>query len=117
MVGAHQVEYSRNVAEQTVHAAVDAARILGSERATGLVNAVLRHYLAEHAVLLARVDQELPGRTAHPAWLVERLSGVVGETCEGLLAANNAHPPLTLRVDLSRASAADYRGPAARGRD
>jgi 16S rRNA (cytosine967-C5)-methyltransferase len=109
-VGAHQIEYSRNVAQQTVHAAVDAARILGSERATGLVNAVLRRYLAEHAVLLARVDQELPGRTAHPAWLVERLSGAWGEACEGLLAANNAHPPLTLRVDLSRASAADYVG-------
>src|SRR5262249_26885805 len=27
-VGAHQIEYSRNVPEQTVHAAVDAARIL-----------------------------------------------------------------------------------------
>jgi 16S rRNA (cytosine967-C5)-methyltransferase len=107
-VSAHQIEYSRNVPEQTVHAAVDAARILGSERATGLINAVLRRYLAEHAVLLARVDQELPGRTAHPAWLVERLCAAWGGASEALLAANNAHPPLTLRVDLSRASAAGY---------
>jgi len=107
-VSAHQIEYSRNVPEQTVHAAVDAARILGSERATGLVNAVLRRYLAEHTVLLARVDQELPGRTAHPAWLVERLSAAWGEACEGILTANNAHPPLTLRVHLSRTSAAEY---------
>ena len=103
-VSAHQIEYSRNVPEQAVHAAVDAARILGSERATGLVNAVLRRYLAEHAALLARVDQELPGRTAHPAWLVERLLTAWDGACEELLAANNAHPPLTLRVDLSRVS-------------
>src|ERR1700745_2697427 len=30
-VSAHQIEYSRNVPEETVHAAVDAARILGAE--------------------------------------------------------------------------------------
>ena len=107
-VSAHQIEYSRNVPEHTVHAAVDAARILGSERATGLVNAVLRRFLAEHAALLARVDQGLAGRTAHPAWLVDRLGSVWGDSCEGILAANNAHPPMTLRVDLSRTSAADY---------
>ncbi|HUL47438.1 MAG TPA: 16S rRNA (cytosine(967)-C(5))-methyltransferase RsmB [Steroidobacteraceae bacterium] len=107
-VSAHQIEYSRNVPEQTVHAAVDAARILGAERATGLVNAVLRRYLAEHAALLARVDQDLAGRTAHPAWLVDRLRAVWGESCEGILAANNAHPPMTLRVDLSRTTAAEY---------
>ena len=107
-VSAHQIEYSRNVPEQTVHAAVDAARILGSERATGLVNAVLRRYLAEHAVLLARVDKELAARTAHPAWLVDRLSAVWAESCPAMLAANNAHPPMTLRVDLSRTSAAGY---------
>jgi 16S rRNA (cytosine967-C5)-methyltransferase len=107
-VSAHQIEYSRNVPEQTVHAAVDAARILGAGRATGLVNAVLRRYLADHAALLARVDHDLAGRTAHPAWLVERVSAAWGESCAAILAANNAHPPLTLRVDLSRITAADY---------
>ncbi|HYL01868.1 MAG TPA: 16S rRNA (cytosine(967)-C(5))-methyltransferase RsmB, partial [Steroidobacteraceae bacterium] len=107
-VGAHQIEYSRNVPEQTVDAAVDAARILRSDRATGLVNAVLRRYLAEHAALLKRVDQDLARRTAHPAWLVERLSAVWGDSSQAILTANNTHPPMTLRVDLSRSSAADY---------
>lgn len=107
-VGAHQIEYSRNVPEQTVHAAVDAARILESERITGLVNAVLRRYLAGHSALLARVDRELPGRTAHPAWLVERLASAWGESSAAILEANNAHPPLTLRVDLSRTTRTEY---------
>jgi 16S rRNA (cytosine967-C5)-methyltransferase len=107
-VSAHQIEYSRNVPEQTVHAAVDAARILASERATGLVNAVLRRFLAERATLLGAVDRELAGRTAHPAWLVDRLGGAWGDSCEALLAANNAHPPMTLRVDLTRVRRADY---------
>src|SRR5262249_50066904 len=104
----HQIEYSRNVPEQTVHAAVDAARILGSERSTGLVNAVLRRYLAEHSALLMQVDTELPGRTAHPAWLVERMAAAWGDFCQAILEANNVHPPLTLRVDLSRGTRASY---------
>ena len=107
-VSAHQIEYSRNVPEHTVHAAVDAARILGSERATGLVNAVLRRFVAERAALLGRVDRELAGRTAHPAWLVDRLGAAWGESREGILTANNAHPPMTLRVDLTRIGRADY---------
>jgi 16S rRNA (cytosine967-C5)-methyltransferase len=109
IVSAHQIEYSRNVPEQTVHAAVDAARILEAERSTGLVNAVLRRYLAEHQALLSRVDAGLAGRTAHPAWLVERIEAAWGERAPAILEANNAHPPMTLRVDRSRTTVADYR--------
>ena len=36
VASAHQVEYSRNAPQATVHAAVDAARMLKEERATGL---------------------------------------------------------------------------------
>jgi len=68
---AHQIEYSRNPPEVIVHAAVDAARILGHDRASGLVNAVLRKFVAERGALLARVDTTLAGRTAHPEWLVD----------------------------------------------
>ena len=107
-VSAHQIEYSRNVPEQTVHAAVDAARILGSERSTGLVNAVLRRYLAEHERLLERIDAGLAGRTAHPAWLVERIEASWGERAAGILDANNVHPPMTLRVDRSRTTVSNY---------
>ena len=107
-VSAHQIEYSRNVPEQIVDAAVDAARLLRSERATSLVNAVLRRYVSAHAALLTRVDRSLAGRTAHPAWLVERLLAAWGGTAESILSANNAHPPMTLRVDLSRMSRPDY---------
>src|ERR1700731_1029175 len=45
VTAAHQIEYSRNAPEATVHAAVDATRILRKPRASGLVNAVLRRFL------------------------------------------------------------------------
>jgi 16S rRNA (cytosine967-C5)-methyltransferase len=107
-VGAHQVEYSRNVPQAIVHAAVDAARLLGMSRATGLVNAVLRRFVRERSALLERIDATLPARTAHPAWLVERICEAWPQQAAGLLAANNTHPPMTLRVDLSRSTPAAY---------
>jgi len=107
-VAAHQLEYSRNVAEATVHAAVDAARLLGAQRATGLMNAVLRRFVAERASLLARVDEQLPARTAHPAWLVQQIAGAWPGQDLAILAANNGHPPMTVRVDASRVDARAY---------
>jgi 16S rRNA (cytosine967-C5)-methyltransferase len=107
VVSAHQIEYSRNAPEATAHAAVDATRILHHGRASGLVNAVLRRFVAERSTLLARVDAGLPGRTAHPQWLVSRIERE-WPLAESILTANNEHPPFVLRVDLSRKSREAY---------
>ena len=107
-VAAHQVEYSRNPPETTVHAAVDAARLLDAPRLTGLVNAVLRRFVSERGALLAPIDASLAGRTAHPAWLAERVCAAWPGEGVRVLEANNAHPPMTLRVDLTRCTAAEY---------
>jgi 16S rRNA (cytosine967-C5)-methyltransferase len=108
VVSAHQIEYSRNAPQATAHAAVDATRILGQSRASGLVNAVLRRFVAEKGSLLSRVDRKLAGRTAHPQWLVKLLEQAWPESVESILNANNEHPPLVLRVDLARRSRAAY---------
>jgi 16S rRNA (cytosine967-C5)-methyltransferase len=102
---AHQIEYSRNVAESTVNAAVDAARLLGKAPAAALTNALLRRFVRERGAVLARIDGTLPGRTAHPAWLVQKLQEIYPGQALQILAANNGHPPLTLRVDRSRTTA------------
>ena len=109
VASAHQIEYSRNPPEATVHAAVDAARFLKDERATGLVNAVLRRFVRERVALLGRVDEKPSGRTAHPSWLIKRFGNAwPGQACEDLLEANNAHPPMVLRLDVSRRRREDY---------
>jgi 16S rRNA (cytosine967-C5)-methyltransferase len=108
VVSAHQIEYSRNAPQATAHAAVDATRILGQARASGLVNAVLRRFVAEKASLLGGVDRKLAGRTAHPSWLVKLLEREWPESVESMLEANNEHPPLVLRVDLTRKSREAY---------
>ena len=107
-VALHQVEYSRNAPEVIANSAVDATRILNEPRSASLVNAVLRRYVGERATLLQRIDEELAVRTAHPAWLVERICRACGDEAVRLLEANNAHPPMTLRIDLSRTDRAAY---------
>jgi 16S rRNA (cytosine967-C5)-methyltransferase len=109
-VAAHQIEYSRNAPEASVHAAVDAMRLIGATRLAGLANAVLRRFVAERAALFERADRKMPARTAHPAWLVEALCSAWPEQAATLLDANNVHPPMTLRVDLSRTTLEDYQG-------
>jgi len=106
---AHQVVYSRNAPERSVHAAVDAVRLLGKGDAAGLVNAVLRRFVSERSTRLASADEDLAVRSAHPRWLVEALLREWPAEAESILGANNAHPPLTLRIDLARISREAYR--------
>jgi len=108
LVAMHQLEHSRNPPESTAHRAVDAARALGLEHAAGLVNAILRRFLREREMLLAQADADPAVRTAHPEWLVAELMTAWPLAAEAVLEANNAHPPLTLRVDLSRLSRLEY---------
>jgi len=108
LAAAHQIEYSRNPPELSVDAAVNATRALGCARARGLVNAVLRRFTAERAALFAALDTDPAVRSAHPAWLYAALRAAWPAQVEDILAAANAHPPLTLRVDLSRSSRGQF---------
>ena len=63
---AHQVEYSRNAAELTVHAAVDAARLLGEPKAAGFTNAVLRRFVTERGALFGTRGPQARGTHGAP---------------------------------------------------
>jgi 16S rRNA (cytosine967-C5)-methyltransferase len=108
VTAAHQVEYSRGAPETQVHLAVDASRVIGEGPASGMVNAVLRRFVAQRAELLAAVDADLAGRHAHPRWLVDAFVDAWGEHTGAMLAANNRHPPMVLRVDPAQMRVADF---------
>jgi len=108
VTAAHQVEYSRGAPEAQVHLAVDASRVVGEARASGMVNAVLRRFVAQRAELLAAGDEDLARRHAHPRWLVDAIAAAWGEHTAAVLAANNQHPPMALRVDSAQLTVADF---------
>ena len=114
VAAAHQIEHSRAAPEVCVHLAVDAARVLGLERAAGLVNAVLRRFVRERGDIFAALDRDPAVRTAQPAWLVEAVRQAWPAQADAVLDALNVHPPMTLRVVGDRA--AYLAGLAAAGR-
>jgi 16S rRNA (cytosine967-C5)-methyltransferase len=107
-VALHQLDFSRNPPPATVSAAVDAARRLAQPRATGLLNALLRRYLREQELIRARLPAEGEAQTAHPQWLIDALRSAYPEHWRAIVTADNAHPPLTLRLDRSRIESSSY---------
>ena len=108
LCAAHQIEYSRNAPQLTVNGAVDAVRLLREGAAAGLVNAVLRRLVTERERIFTRVDADPARRSAHPRWLFEALQAAWPQQLAALLEANNAHPPLTVRLNPQHCSAEHY---------
>lgn len=107
-VGLYQLADPGQPDYAAVSATVAATRLLGQERAAGLVNASLRRYQREASRLLAGLDADAGARYSHPAWLVGQLRVDWPTDWEAILAANQRHPPFWLRVNRNRASVADY---------
>jgi 16S rRNA (cytosine967-C5)-methyltransferase len=98
---------SGEVAEHAAVAeTVGAAKTMGQARASGFVNAVLRRFQREREQVLAVVDRDLAVRTAHPRWFVDAVGRDSAGALAAILEANNAHPPMWLRVNRMRANVA-----------
>jgi 16S rRNA (cytosine967-C5)-methyltransferase len=107
-VGLLQLQALRIPVHAAVSATVDAAALAGARNARGLVNAVLRRYLRERAALERAMQDEPEARFAHPRWLIDAVrADHAGEWAE-ILDANNAAPPMWLRVNLMRTTRDAY---------
>lgn len=85
-----------------VAATVEAARGLGRDHQSGMVNALLRRALREG----------LPTSTPHahwPSWLRNRIESDWPQDAEAILAASGQAPPMWLRVNRQQANRDDYR--------
>jgi 16S rRNA (cytosine967-C5)-methyltransferase len=112
-LGAYQLLFSERVpATAAVDESVRCLRAAGVERAAGLVNAVLRRLAAEHLALpLPSLAEDPLGHLVHalsiPAWIAERWLGLFGpEQAAALARVSNEAPPLTVRANLQRTTAA-----------
>lgn len=107
-VGLLQLQELRIPPHAAVSATVDAARLLGARNAGGLVNAVLRRFQREREQL-DRAALDFPeAQFAHPRWLIDELRADHPRDWQAILAANNAAPPLWLRVNLARTTREVY---------
>jgi 16S rRNA (cytosine967-C5)-methyltransferase len=111
-LGAYQLIFSERVpATAAVDESVRCIRAAGVERATGLVNAVLRRLASEHEQIpLPKLEDEPVDHLTHalsvPRWIAERWVELYGPAEAAALArASNEPPPLTVRINRRRGSA------------
>jgi len=110
MIGAYQLLYSRIPAHAALSTTVETTRHLGKGWASKLVNGVLRRLQREYDTLASRVDAAEAVRYAQPDWLYQAISSAwPGQSAE-LFDALQQRPPMTLRVDLSQTTRAEYAG-------
>ena len=99
LIGLYQLFYTRIPAHAAIGETVACVDKLKKPSLKGLLNAVLRNAQREHESLLAELDRDPVLHTAHPRWLQKALKAQWPEHWEAICAANNAHPPLILRVN------------------
>lgn len=110
LVGLYQLLYTRVPAHAAIGETVGCADKLKKPWAKALLNAVLRRAQRESETLLAELEHDPVVRTAHPRWLQKSLKAFWPDQWEAICAANNAHPPMILRVNRRHRSRDAYLG-------
>ena len=108
LVALAQLQFTRAKPYAIVDHAVRAAERLGQPAARGLVNAVLRNFLRRHDDLGRAAWSTPEVRFGFPAWWIQKLREECPDRWEEVVAAENHHPPMTLRVNRRRTALAPY---------
>jgi len=91
--------------DQTVEAA---KRQSGTRAQASFINACLRRFLRERDELVEATDREPVAQWNHPRWWIERLRRAHPQAWQRVLEADNTAAPLTLRINASKTSVAQY---------
>jgi 16S rRNA (cytosine967-C5)-methyltransferase len=108
LIGLYQLMQLAMPQRVAVNETVQATEALNKSWARGLVNAVLRNYLRRTDSLEVMCDSAVEMKYAHPAWLTRQLQTDWPDDWESILAANNARPPFSLRVNQRRVTRDEY---------
>jgi len=108
LVGLYQLQYSKAASHAIVDNAVKTAVAIKQDHAKGLVNAVLRNFMRRKDTLLQALDGNEEAYYSHPQWWIDRLKLQYPEHWQAILAVNNQHPPMTLRINRRMSSVEAY---------
>ncbi|MCE9663390.1 16S rRNA (cytosine(967)-C(5))-methyltransferase RsmB [Halomonas sp. M5N1S17] len=108
LLGIHQLLYMRIPAHAAVGETAGAARLLGKEWATKVLNGCLRRLQRDSEALQAEVDQDPGVALLHPSWLLKALRQAWPDDWRAIAAANNEPGPMTLRINRRRGDREAY---------
>lgn len=107
LAGLYQLVAMRVPPHAAVKETAEACRMLGKLWAVKLLNAILRRFQREQALLRVAADEDEVAHYMHPRWFIERLRIDWPEHWPVVLDANNTRPPFSLRVNRLRAQRDD----------
>ncbi len=96
------------VVNQAVHAVSQLKKPAPKPWAKGLVNAVCRNFLRQKEPLLAQLAGDEVAQYSYPAWWIKKVKKQYPQDWQQLLTVGNMHPPMSLRVNLTKIAMPEY---------
>lgn len=108
LIGLYQLHYLQIPDYAVVKETVALLEKIKKVWAKGLVNAVLRNFCRKQKEILARLANDPLFIYGQPSWLLEHIKRDWPQEWQKIAEANDAHPPMTLRVNSKKTAREDY---------
>ena len=110
LVGLYQLRYLEKPSYAAVKETVNVLNQLHLNWAKGFVNAILRTFCRSQDIMLAQLQLSFNEAFiyGHPNWLLAKLKVDWPDHWREFVIANDSHPPMSLRVNLSKISRDAY---------
>ena len=108
LLGLYQLLHTRIPDHAAIGETVEVTRHIKKPWATKLVNGVLRNFQRDSAKINEFLSQNRAFQSNHPAWMEAMISKCWPEQFDNLIAANNQHPPFTLRLNVNKIRREQY---------
>ncbi|RUQ90442.1 16S rRNA (cytosine(967)-C(5))-methyltransferase RsmB [Legionella septentrionalis] len=108
LLGIYQLHYLHTPDYAVVKETVALLEQLKKPWAKGLINAVLRNFCRQKETIISKIYDSPAYKHNHPRWLLQEIKTTWPAKWEAILRANDAHPPMSLRVNNARISTDAY---------
>lgn len=108
LTGLYEIIFMRTPLHAAICENVNIARQLKKEWACNLINAILRNFARNQESITDEINKNIAAKLSHPKWMIKKVQNAYPKNWETILAANNTHPPMSLRINAQKTSAKDY---------
>lgn len=108
LLGLYQLLHTRIPDHAAIGETVEVTRYIKKPWATNLVNGVLRSFQRDSSRINEFLAENRAFQSNHPAWMEAMIGKCWPEQFEQVIAANNQHPPFSLRLNTHKISRDSY---------
>lgn len=108
LLGIYQLHYMNQPDYVVVKETVAVLEYIKMSWAKALVNAVLRNFCRQQQSIINQLAKNAEFNHGQPAWLLKRIQRDWPNDWQDIAAANDVHPPMTLRVNQLKGSVDNY---------